>query len=172
MNNFTGVGKASFNYRIFPRLMGVVVMTIVILVFSLAILGFIKINNYVLISLGISLVFLLIFGLITYLTAYLEYSNLKYMIEENSLLLKEGVFNVDTETIPFEKIRNASITQNIIQRVFGVGNVVIDQEPEKYVWSSIDNKSAQIIIEAVSEKSNIQPIQVAEGQANPYQAKQ
>jgi membrane protein YdbS with pleckstrin-like domain len=106
----------------------------------------------------IGLVLLVIFGLITSAMAYIEFTNLKYLIEEHALFLKEGVFEVDTETIPFQKIRNAAFYQTFLQRLYKVGDLVIDQDPETYTWSGIDTDTARIIMDAVSDKSNIQPI--------------
>ncbi len=171
MNNFIGVGSASLSYRLLPRILVLLFFSILLFAVSFISFSFLKVPNYLLISFAISIGFFALFGLIVYLTAYLEYSNLKYLIEDNAILLKQGVFNVDTETIPYQKIRNASFTQNFIQRLYGVGNVIIDQDPETYIWESIDNKTAQTIIEAVSNKSNIQPIAVSEGEPNPYQVK-
>lgn len=171
MRDFTGVGKQALSYRLLPRVIGIFFMSLLLGGISFTSLGFLKVPNFTLISVLIGLGFFIILSLIVYLLAYLEYSNLKYLVEENSLLLKEGVFNVDQETIPFQKIRNASFKQNIIQRLYGVGDIIIDQDPETYIWEAIDNHSAQIIIEAVSEKSNIQPIAVAPNQPNPYMPK-
>lgn len=160
MGNFSHVGKGSLSYRLLPRILGAIFFTLIIAALVISTLIFLHQTMYLtLVSMVIAGVFVVIL-LFIYIIAYLEYSNLQYLIEQNSLYLKEGVLSVDTETIPFQKIRNASFTQTFLQRLYGVGNVIIDQDPETYTWESIDQKTAQTILEAVSERSNIQPIAV------------
>lgn len=172
VNNFQGVGKASLQYRLVPRIFLILFLTIVISIAVFAGLTILTLTKYELIAAaGIGICFVLA-SVTSYITAYLEYSNLQFAVEENSLMLKEGVLSVDTETIPFQKIRNASFTQNFFQRLYHVGNVIIEQDPESYTWESIDQKTAQQILEAVSQRSNIQPIAVSPTQPNPYQAPQ
>lgn len=160
MNNFSHVGKGALSYRLLPRILGAIFFTFIVAALVISALIFLHQTTYLtLVSMVIAIAFVVII-LFVYIVAYLEYSNLQYLIEQNSLYLKEGVLSVDTETIPFQKIRNASFTQNFLQRLYGVGNVIIDQDPETYTWESIDQKTAQTILEAVSERSNIQPIAV------------
>ncbi len=168
MNNFQGVERASLQYRLLPRLIVLAVICILIAVGASYVLTIFNLQVNLLYIIAIPVIIFVAFGLFILLSAYLEYSNLKYLIETNSLFLKEGVFSVDTETIPFEKIRNASFKQGFLQRLYGVGDVVIDQDPESYTWQGIDQKTAQVIMQAVAEKSNIQPIAVAQNMPNPY----
>ncbi len=155
------VKSAAFTYRFFFR-------EIVGALFAIAVTGgvgmllfFLHIEGAV----GYSLLLLIsVFALqiiLIFLISSLEYSNLIYLLEQNSLSLKKGVFSVETETIPFQKIKNASFDQSFAQRLFGVGNILIDQDTEKFIWSSIDKESADVIMEAVADKSNIQPIAVS-----------
>jgi membrane protein YdbS with pleckstrin-like domain len=169
MNDYQSVNKASLYYRLMPRLLISAFMTVlIILVISFG-LGYFHLDKYLPYTILLGLLIFAILGLITLVTAYLEYSNLKYLIEEHALFLKEGVFEVDTETIPFQKIRNACFYQNILQRLYKVGDLVIDQDPETYTWVGIDTKTAGIILDSVSARSNIQPISVEASGSNPYQ---
>lgn len=160
MGNFSHVGNSALAYRLLPRLIAALFIAVLLVFVLSSTISFLHIAN----SFGISLViggllFIISFAFV-YISAKLEYSNLQYLIEENSLYLKQGFFSVDTETIPFQKIRNAQFTQSILQRLYGVGNIIIDQDPETYIWISIDQKTAQTILEAISQRSNIQPIAV------------
>lgn len=167
VDNFQHIGKDSFRFRFLPHIF---VTLSILLVLSLVLsFGFSWVKHpefipFLLLLLGG--VFLLV-CLVTYIAATVAYSNLTYLIEENSLFLKEGVFTVDTETIPFQKIRNASFTQKFLQRIYHVGDIIIDQDPEQYVWKSIDEKTARLILDAVAAKSNIQPIVVSGTQQIP-----
>ncbi len=169
MHDFQSIKLASLHYRILPRIVLVLgIATIVIIVSSVSLI-FLQLSHFLPISLVLEVLFFAVLIVITYLSAYLEYSNLKYLIEEDALFLKEGVLRVDTETIPFQKIRNASFLQNVMQRVFKVGDLVIDQDPESYTWEGIDTETARIILDAVAEKSNIQPISVSANEPIPLQ---
>ena len=128
-----------------------------------------KLLSFLTISLTLELIFFVISSLAIYVAARLEYGNLKYLIEEDALFLKEGVLRVDTETIPFQKIRNASFLQSLLQRMFKVGDLVIEQDPESYTWEGIDLKTARTILDAVAQKSNIQPISVSASNPIPLQ---
>lgn len=105
------------------------------------------------------LVLLLILQIIwTIFTAWLEYNNLGFAFDEKGLQFKEGTFSLHTQTIPYSKISNASFTQSFFQRMFNVGNVVIDQEDSQSIFDHLDRTSAESILQAVSEHSNVQPV--------------
>jgi membrane protein YdbS with pleckstrin-like domain len=168
MENYQSVNRASLYYRLVPRLVFSIFIAILIMVAFSFVFSYFHLSHYPAYSIGLGLLVFVVLGSITYVTAYLEYNNLKYLIEEHALFLKEGVFEVDTETIPFQKIRNASYLQNVLQRIYNVGDLVIDQDPETYTWMGIDAKTAGTILDAVSARSNIQPISVEAAGSNPY----
>jgi uncharacterized membrane protein YdbT with pleckstrin-like domain len=169
MNDFQAVKRASLYYRFLPRLILLLFIAVVIAIVLTGLLGFLKLFNFLMISLTLEIIAFIILSLAIYISARLEYSNLKYLIEEDALFLKEGVLKVDTETIPFQKIRNASFLQSLLQRMFRVGDLVIDQEPESYTWGGIDLETARTILDAVALKSNIQPISVSANNPIPLQ---
>lgn len=94
----------------------------------------------------------------TIFTAWLEYNNLGYAFDEKGLQFKEGTFSLHTQTIPYSKISNASFTQSFFQRMFNVGNVVIDQEDSQSIFDHLDRTSAESILQAVTEHSNVQTV--------------
>jgi uncharacterized membrane protein YdbT with pleckstrin-like domain len=169
MNDFQAIKRAALYYRFLPRLIVVLFVGIVVAIILASLLSFLKLFGFLTIALTLELVILIVLGLAIYVSARLEYSNLKYLIEEDALFLKEGVLKVDTETIPFQKIRNASFLQSLLQRIFGVGDLVIDQDPESYAWEGIDAETARAILDAVAQKSNIQPISVSANNPIPLQ---
>lgn len=87
-----------------------------------------------------------------------EYNHLGFNLQSNALALKKGFLSLQKVTIPFSRITNASFTQSPFQRIFGVGDVIIDQEDSGFVLDGIDKVSADKILKEVSSKSNIQPI--------------
>lgn len=88
----------------------------------------------------------------------LESQNLGYKVEKNSVSFREGIFSISSITVPFIKITNVSFQQSLFQRLFSVGDLLIDQEDSNYTWDAVDKKSADIVIKEISSKSNIQPI--------------
>jgi uncharacterized membrane protein YdbT with pleckstrin-like domain len=95
----------------------------------------------------------------------MQYKNLKYMIEQNSITFQRGAFGVERETIPFEKVKNATFDQTFVQRLFSVGDITIDQDDEKYIWENVDSQTATLISNAVSAKGDVQPITVSTANA-------
>lgn len=161
MDNAKRVSFDSFRYRFFTReAVGLFVTVLAVLLAGIT-LTFLKIPNAYFYTIMVFLGFFVIQILFILLPTYLEFTNLQYVIEQNSISLKKGVFSVETETIPFQKIKNSSFDQTFVQRLFSVGNIIIDQDDEKFIWESIDKQSASVIMEAVAAKSNIQPIAVS-----------
>lgn len=159
MNNQTRVGQNAFQYRFIVReTIGVLISALVSGVFF-NIVSFLHKNNAVSFSLGIFVV-LFIFQLIAvFVATFIEFNNLVYIIEENAITLKKGIIYVETQTIPFQKIKKSLFQQSIFQNLFGVGNIILDQgEEESFIWNNIDNQTANTIMDAVAKKSNIQPV--------------
>jgi len=167
MKDFKSVNRSSLYSRFVPQIIVLFLIAIFLAALLISLFIYFKIAGFLAIALTVEFLLFIIIGLVTYISARLEYGNLQYLIEEDALFLKEGVLKVDTETIPFQKIRNASFLQSFTQRMFDVGDLVIDQDPESYTWGGIDLKTARIILDAVAEKSNIQPITVSASQPFP-----
>ncbi len=113
-----------------------------------------------------TLVFLILAALALLITI-IQYANWGYHIDEHSLFLRRGLLSSETETIPFYKVINTSFDQSVIQRMFGVGQLRVDQEDDSSTWSDIDKGTASSVIEMVSTKGNIQPIAFSSGQFPP-----
>ena len=165
MQKKTGIRAEALRYRVATKEFAGVLVALAAGAIAYILLHFLKINTSTLYASLIFLGVLLLQFIFVYLISYLEYKNLKYLIEPNSISLQTGTFSIDTETIPFEKIKNSSYTQSLIQRIFSVGDIIIDQDDEKFIWDSIDSNTANLIMEAVSAKSNVQPITIT--MANP-----
>lgn len=62
--------------------------------------------------------------------SYLKYKNFRFYLKENSFILKHGVIRKSTVEIPFERIQNINIEQNIIQQLLQVVGVQIETAGE------------------------------------------
>ena len=90
-------------------------------------------------------IFLLIVGLLLllqFIYSYKSYLNYQFYIRNDALCLDYGVFKKSNLEIPFYRIQNISIEQNIVQRVLGVVGLKID---------TAGAKSAEVKIKALSE---------------------
>lgn len=67
-----------------------------------------------------------IFVLATVVHAILRYWFFRYRIDDDSILIREGVFNRKQLDIKFERIQGISTTQNIVFRLFGLVTVNFD----------------------------------------------
>src|SRR5438270_181972 len=115
MGDFNKVGSRSFLYRLITRVSLAALVSLVIgggLALLNYYLGFLNLFRSVFITptyvAGITIACLALLSLVSFIISWIEYKNLGYKIEENSLYLREGFFSIDMETIPFFKIINIS----------------------------------------------------------------
>lgn len=150
MQEFTKVSSKAVLYRlvkegsvvlVFSIILGVIVGVFLADYFGLVIL--------VIVSMLMGIVFL---------RAYLEYLNWGYQLETNSLNFRKGMLAIKRVNIPYARITNATFHQSLFQRLFSVGDLVVDQEDSEFVWDGVDNISADKVLSEVSKKSNVQPI--------------
>lgn len=89
-------------------------------------------------------IFLLVLGLLLFfqfIYSYRSYLNYQFYIKKDALCLDYGVFKKSNLEIPFYRIQNISIEQNIIQRILGVVGLKID---------TAGAKSSEVKIKALS----------------------
>ena len=148
MEEFQKTNQAAFNYRLIKNLLAGLVLSLFVSLFA------VMAQTNVLIII-VCFLLPLIAG---YIFASVEYQNLGYKIEANSIGFRQGIFSLKTLTFPFIKITNASFNQSFIQRLFSVGDIVVDQEDAENKLKGIDKETADKIIQEIASKSNIQPI--------------
>lgn len=95
------------------------------------------------------------------LASFLYYKNLGFNLGSNSLELRTGTFSVGSNSLPYSSISDSSYTQGIFQRIFGVGDLSIEQEDgDNFTLKDIDSGSSRIILDSVSKKSNVESIKL------------
>ena len=165
MENATNVSKKALQYRIaINEGMGIIVTVAATALIAIT-LYLIKLKNAVLIDIATFIVLFIVQFIILYLLSLLQYKNLKYSIGQNAISFQRGNFSIERETIPFEKMKSSTFDQTLIQRLFSVGDITIEQDEEKYIWDDIDSETANLISNAVSAKGDVQPITVATASA-------
>jgi membrane protein YdbS with pleckstrin-like domain len=156
MENFTQLSPKALQYELFNRLTLFGLLTLAyfgMIVYMLAA----KKPEILALSLPFYGLFVVVFG-ISALVGFLKYRNTKYAISDNTISIRVGVLSVKTIIIPFSKITNVSSEQSIMQRLFGMGNILIDQEDSSSSWTDLDLETITKLTQAISEKSNLQRI--------------
>ncbi len=76
----------------------------------------------------------------------------KYTLNAHKLLLNTGVFNLKEEEILLYRIRDISVTQNLADRMFGVGTLVITSSDNSHPMLKIEHvKKPRLVKEALSK---------------------
>lgn len=66
----------------------------------------------------------------------------RYMLSEDRLFLSEGFLNIKDNEILLYRIRDISTSRNLWQRLFGVGNVIVD---------SSDKTTPQLLLKNIKD---------------------
>ena len=74
------------------------------------------------------LAFLVIVGpdLPVYVGLHLRYDTTWYVMSERSMRIRGGLWVIEETTITFENVQNVKLTQNPLQRYFGIASVLVD----------------------------------------------
>lgn len=89
----------------------------------------------------------LLFLILQLLYSYKSYLNFKFYIKNEHFYLKHGVFKISDVEIPFDRIQNININQNLIQQMLNVVGVEIE---------TAGQGDAEINIKALSKDNAIQ----------------
>ena len=153
METYTPLNKNAFIYRIvFVRGIPSLILSLIV-AFIFGVGGG---DNTIFIS--TFFIILLITGGLSSLIVLLESKNIGFRLEQNTVHYREGIFSLRRFAIPFARITNVSYHQSIFQRMFSVGDLIVDQEDSEVAMRGIDSHTAELLLKAISEKSNIQPI--------------
>jgi len=61
-----------------------------------------------------------------YLAIHLRYDTTWYVLSQRSLRIRSGIWTINEATITFENIQNVTVESGPIERIFGIGNVIVD----------------------------------------------
>lgn len=150
MSDFLHVGKSVLEYKSIKVGFITVFFALAVSGVSSVITQKIQINIFILV-LAISFIVMMI-------PEYIMYLNIQYKIDESALYLRKGFLSIQTITLPYARITNAKFDQTLIQRIFHIGNISLDQEDSSYIWTDIDSETAEKILNEISSRSNIQKL--------------
>lgn len=97
--------------------------------------------------LGTAIIVIVALVILQLLYSYKSYLNFKFHVRDQRFFLSHGVFNTAVTDIPFDRIQNININQNIIQKLLNVVGIEIE---------TAGQKAAEIKIKALSEEVAIE----------------
>lgn len=71
------------------------------------------------------IIFFLIFGILSYIIASLQYKYYKFELAEDVFRAESGVIHKRYVSIPYERIQNVDIHRNLLARMLGLSEVLI-----------------------------------------------
>jgi membrane protein YdbS with pleckstrin-like domain len=118
-------------------------------------------------SIGFLLAFIAI--LIALFFAWLEYSNYKFLLDENALKIRRGLIPKEEIAIPYRQIQNVNIKRSFFDQIIGVSKLIIltaghEDKEEKIktesegILPAIDNKLAYKIQDELIKRANIEQV--------------
>jgi uncharacterized membrane protein YdbT with pleckstrin-like domain len=63
---------------------------------------------------------------VVYIAIHLRYDSTWYLVSNRSMRIRRGIWLLHETTITYENIQNIKVTQGPLQRVFGIGNVLVE----------------------------------------------
>jgi membrane protein YdbS with pleckstrin-like domain len=64
--------------------------------------------------------------IVVYIAIHLRYDSTWYLVSNRSMRIRRGIWLLHETTITYENIQNIKVTQGPLQRVFGIGNVLVE----------------------------------------------
>lgn len=154
---------------------GTVILLLLALSFQLAkiliVLPFITVaflNFFTQIALGLAI----LAQLFAFLMTWLQYGVCRVMLDNVSLRIVRGVISKHEIALPFRRIQSVEIQQNPIQRIFGIGHLVISTTTdldhpgerkdfsEQEIISMMDYDLAQAVAGALTHRAEVERMRV------------
>ncbi|PWH87212.1 PH domain-containing protein [Brumimicrobium oceani] len=101
--------------------------------------------------LGKVFIVLAVLLLLQMLYSYKSYLNFKFHVQNQRFLLKQGVFSFKDTDIPFDRIQNININQNLIQQMLNVVGVEIETAGQSTAEIKIKALSREVAMELKEE---------------------
>lgn len=65
-------------------------------------------------------------GVFFFFYSFAEWRNFFFYVEQDQFIIEKGIFSRERLNIPFDRIQTVHLTQNVVQRLFGVSGISID----------------------------------------------
>lgn len=150
-NNFLNVSKKCYVKWILLRLLVLLVSVLVIIAASMLPE---ECPNEVKKAFYIFEGIVIIINLISFFFIKLQYSNYKYKLTDEEIIIKRGVIFKSSKIVAYVQIQDISYTQNPIDLMLGLSCVTISTAGPVTTIHSIDMNEAQKIVDYVKNKIN------------------
>ena len=104
----------------------------------------------------------------TYAISRILYSSWAFMLENDSLKIKRGIFNKTEDAIPYKQIQNVDIERSFLFQIMGLSRLVIltaghedensSQDESEGIIPAIDKNVAEALQATLLSKANVQKI--------------
>ena len=108
-------------------------------------------NNY----LGYLIVGIVVLVILQFIFSYLSYLKYQFQIQQNAFIVHKGVIKRSKVEIPFHRIQNINIQQNILQQILGVVGFQIETAGEsasEIKIKALDSATANLLKENLLEE--------------------
>jgi uncharacterized membrane protein YdbT with pleckstrin-like domain len=121
---------------------------------------------------GAITIFVLVMELFIIGAALLEYSVSKVMLDEGSLKIVRGILSKEEVSLPYRRIQSVEIKQTLLQRILGVGHLVIstttdleqpsgrENEDDDEVIPLMDYPLAAAVSQALTDRAETEKMQI------------
>ncbi|TLZ70126.1 MAG: PH domain-containing protein [Methanobacteriota archaeon] len=83
--------------------------------------------------------FLIFLAFVLWIRAELKRASTKYLITDFRVIRKDGILRRTETIVPYRQLERVQVTQGILDRVLGIGTLVIDTGEDKMLISSVRN---------------------------------
>jgi membrane protein YdbS with pleckstrin-like domain len=94
--------------------------------------------------------FLGLLGLAAVLYAEFSRLTIRYTVTDSRIVRKDGIIRRKTNQMPFNKIERVELDQGLIQRMFNLGDIVLDTGEDTIVLQSLGN--VEVVQEELSRQ--------------------
>jgi putative membrane protein len=127
-----------------------------------------NIAPYVSIAAWIALGLFVIIFLLTFLIAWLIYSNYKFCLGDDSLKIKRGILDKEEIAMPYRQIQNVDIQRDLSFQLMGLSRIVIltagheedksGEDESEGVLPAMDKNLAEWLQKELLNRSNVQKV--------------
>ena len=89
-------------------------------------------NNYILLGYGALFVVMTIWNIIS---LFLWRKNYKFNFTDHNIYYREGVIGISEKNMPYSSIQDVTVRQGVLDRVFGLGKVVIENAAQQSIMA-------------------------------------
>lgn len=141
-------GRRVLYYFSVNRILPIVLVVVIVKIGLLFILGLVGLKQII----GASSTFLIIFGLlfclIAFISAWIKYKSVQFMFDEFAFHIKKGFLNKSEIAIPYRQIQYINHSQSFNQKMLGIMNIIIETAGEDESRKGINNEGSLPILDS------------------------